>query len=117
MLMLKDINIKSVTVNDDRSVTLVTESGNYLAMSSALAGVLREQLMKHDVRDAIRYTSEDYDGDVIALGSLDMTEEEFYDEVFSRFEEEIEYGNYPTEDDIQDAVLDTAEDYGIRIDE
>jgi len=109
--------IKSLTVNTDRSVTLVTDTGDILSMSSALAGVLREQLMKHDVRDAIRYTCEDYDGDVIALGSLDMTEEEFYEEVFSRFEEEIEYGNYPTEDNIQEAVLDTAEDYGIRIDE
>lgn len=109
--------IKSLTVNTDRSVTLVTDTGDILSMSSALAGVLREQLMKQDVRDSIRYTCEDYDGDCISLGSLDMTEEEFYDEVFSRFEEEIEYGNYPTEDDIQEAVLDTAEDYGIRIDD
>ena len=85
--------IKSLTVNRDRSVTLVTDTGDILSMSSALAGVLREQLMKHDVRDAIRYTCEDYDGDCISLGSLDMTEEEFYDEVFSRFDEEIEYGN------------------------
>ena len=108
--------IKSVTVNADRSVSLVTDTGDILSMSSALAGILREQLMKHDVRDAIRYTSEDYDGDVISLGSLDMTEEEFYKEVFSRFEEEIEYGNYPSDDDIQEAVLDTADDYGIRID-
>lgn len=109
--------IKSLTVNRDRSVTLVTDTGDILSMSSALAGVLREQLMKHDVRDAIRYTCEDYDGDCISLGSLDMTEEEFYDEVFSRFDEEIEHGNYPTEDDIQEAVLDTADDYGIRIDD
>ena len=109
--------IKSLTVNTDRSVTLVTDTGDILSMSSALAGILREQLAKHDVRDAIRYACEDFDGDSISLGSLDMTEEEFYSEVFSRFEEEIEYGNYPTQDDIEDAVLDTAEDYGIRIDD
>lgn len=109
--------IKSVTVNTDRSVTLVTDTGDILSMSSALAGILREQLMKQDVRDSIRYTCEDYDGDVIALGSLDMTPEEFYEEVFSSFEDDIECGVYPTENDIQEAVLDTAEDYGIRIDE
>jgi len=109
--------IKSLTVNTDRSVTLVTESGDILSMSSALAGILQEQLAKQDVRDRIRYTSEDYDGDVIAIGSLDMTPEEFYEEVFHSFEEEIEYGNYPSDDDIQEAVLDTAEDYGIRIDD
>ena len=109
--------IKSLTLNPDRSVTLVAESGDILSMPSALAGVLKEQLAKQDVRDSIRYNCEDYDGDVIAIGSLDMTPDEFYEEVFSRFEEEIEYGNYPSEDDIQEAVLDTAEDYGIRIDD
>ncbi len=111
------MTIKSLTVNSDRSVTLVTDTGDILSMSSALAGCLKEQLAKHDVRDSIRYTCEDYDVDVISLGSLDMTPDEFYDEVFSRFEEEIEYGNYPTENDIQEAVLDTADDYGIRIDD
>lgn len=110
------MNIKNLTVNPDRSVTLTTDTGEILSMSSALAGVLKEQLAKHDVRDAIRYTIEDYDGDVIALESFDGTTEEFVEEVFDRFEEEIEYGNYPTDDDIQEAVLDTADDYGIRID-
>lgn len=108
--------IKNLTVNSDRSVTLVDDLGNIISMSSALAGVLREQLAKRDVRDAIRYTMEDYDGDAISLGSLDMTEEEFAEEVFSTLEEEIELGNYPSEDTIQEAVLDTAQSYGIYID-
>lgn len=108
--------IKNLTVNSDRSVTLVDDLGNIISMSSALAGILREQLAKRDVRDAIRYTMEDYDGDVISLGSLDMTEEEFAEEVFSTLEEEIELGNYPSEDTIQEAVLDTAQSYGIYID-
>lgn len=46
--------IKSLTVNSDRSVTLVTDTGDILSMSSALAGCLKEQLAKHDVRDSIR---------------------------------------------------------------
>lgn len=109
--------IRNLTVNTDRSVTLVDDHGNIISMSSALAGVLREQLAKMDVRDCIRYTVEDYDGDVIALGSFDGTAEEFIDEVFSTFEEEIELGNYPSEDSIQEAVIDTAESYGICIDD
>lgn len=109
--------IKSVTLNTDRSVTLMTTTGDVLSMSSALAYTLKEQCMKQDVRDAIRYTCEDYDGDVIALGSLDMTLDEFIGEVFSTFESDIECGVYPDEDDIQNAVLDTAGDYGILIDD
>ena len=109
--------IKNLTVNSDRSVTLVTDTGDIISMSSALAGIFREQYVKQDVRDAIRYACEDMDGDDISLGSLDMTEEEFYDEVFAQLEEEIEYGNYPSEEAIRDAVIDTAESYGICVDE
>ena len=108
--------IKSVTLNPDRSVTLMTATGDVLSMSSALAYTLKEQCMKRDVRDAIRYTCEDYDGDVIALGSLDMTLDEFIEEVYSTFENDIDFGNYPSDDAIQNAVLDTAGDYGILID-
>ena len=109
--------IKSATLNSDRSVTLVTTTGDILSMSSAIAGALSQQIAKQDVRDAIRYTCEDYDGDAISLGSFDGTTEDFIEEVFYRFEDEIEYGNYPTEDDIQNAVLDIADEYGIRIDD
>lgn len=110
------MTIKSLTVYPDRSVALIDDSGNIIAMPSALAGVLKEQLMKMDVRDSIRYTIEDYDGDAISLGSFDGTTEEFIDEVFSLFDNEIEFGNYPNEDSIQEAVLDTAKSYGICID-
>lgn len=109
--------IKNLTVNADRSVTLVTSTGDILSMPSALAGIFREQYVKHDVRDAIRYACDDMDGEDISLGSLDMTEDEFYSEVFAQLEEDIELGNYPSEDTIHDAIIDTAECYGICIDE
>ena len=109
--------IKSVTVNSDRSVTLVTGTGDVLSMSSALAGILHEQYMKQGIRTAIRYACEDADGDTISLGSFDGTTYEFIDEVFSTFEDDIECGVYPSESDIEDAVLDTADSYGIRIDD
>ena len=107
--------IKNLTVNTDRSVTLIDDIGNIISMSPALAGILREQMAKMDVRDAIRYAVEDLDGDTISLGSFDGTTDDFIAEVFSTFEEEIELGNYPNEDEIQDAVIDTANDYGILI--
>ena len=109
--------IKSATLNADYSVTLITETGDILSMSSALAGILREQYMKQEIRTAIRYTCEDADGDTLSLGSFDGTTDEFIDEVFSSFEDDIECGVYPSETDIEDAVLDTADSYGIRIDD
>jgi len=109
--------IANLTVNTDRSVTLTTDTGDILTMSSALAGVFREQYVKRDVRDAIRYACADMDGDDISLGSFDGSEDDFVEEVFSSFEEEIEYGNYPNEDDIKNAIIDTADAYGICIDD
>lgn len=109
--------IKNLTVNADRSVTLVTDTGDILSMPSALAGILREQYVKHDYRDAIRNTVEDMDGEDIAVGSLDITEDEFIGEVFAQLEDEIEYGNYPSEEAVRNAIIYTAECYGICIDE
>lgn len=108
--------IKNLTVNTDRSVTLIDDMGNFISMSSALVGVLKEQLAKLDVRNEIRYAIEDCDGDTIALGSFDGTIEDFIEEVYSTFENDIECGNYPTEEEIEEAVLDTADSYGILID-
>jgi len=74
---------------------------------------MKEQMLKQDVRDAIRYAMEDADGDDIALGSLEIEEDEFLEEVFYKFEEDIEHGILPSDDDIRDAVLDVASSYGI----
>ena len=107
--------IKNLTVNTDRSVTLIDDLGNIISMSSALAGILREQLARMDVQDAIRYAVEDLDGDIIQLGSYDGTTDEFIEEVYSIFANEIDFGNYPDDDAIQNAIIDTASDYGILI--
>lgn len=110
------MTIKSLTLNPDRSVTLIDDAGTVAVMDSALAGVLKEQLMKMDVRDSIRYTIQDNDGDSISMGSFDGTEDDFIDEVFSSFEYDIECGNYPDMETIQNAVIDVADSYGICID-
>lgn len=107
------MTIRSATLNHDRSITLIDEAGNILSMSSATAGMLKEQMLKQDVRDAIRYAMEDADGNDIALGSLEIEEDEFLEEVFYKFEEDIEHGILPSDDDIRDAVLDVASSYGI----
>lgn len=111
------MKVKSLTVNRDYSVTLVMEDGSICSMLAAQAGILREQYEKLSVRDAIRYALDDLDGDQIALGSYDGTTDEFIDEVFASFEDEIECGNHPDDDAIQDAIIDLANDYGILIDD
>ena len=109
--------IKNLTVNKDYSVTLVTDTGDIISMSSALSGIFCEQYEKIHVRDQIRYAIEDMDGDIISMGSYDGDTDDFIEEVYSTFEDEIKYGNHPTDEDIKDAITDTAEWYGILIDD
>lgn len=95
------------------------ETGELLALSNAEARniltLLKGERLRADVRDVVN----DYDGDMISLGSLDMTVDEFIDEVCAIFEDDLIYGDvdYPSDTRIQDAVIDTARDYGILIDE
>jgi len=74
------------------------------------------------VKSDISAIIDDYDGDAISIGSLDMTREEFEQEVFDLIHDRMMDGYYgdggndaPDYDTIQEIVLDTAEDYGIRI--
>ena len=73
--------------------------------------------VKSDISDIV----DDYDGEYISIGSLDMTREEFEQEVFDLLNDRMQDGYYngdrPSYDTIEDVVMDTARDYGIEIDE
>ena len=87
--------IKNLTVNTDRSVTLVTDTGDIMSMSSALAGVLKEQFLLRELRDGISNVIDDAisDGD-LDLGKYDGSREEFEDEIYTDLADEITYGDY-----------------------
>lgn len=97
-------------------LTITLDSGEPLVLTASCADLIKSRMLEEDVRASIRFALEEYDGDVIALGSFDGTEEDFVEEVFDTFTNDIEFGNYPSEDAIQTAVLDVARDYGIRTD-
>ena len=87
--------IKNLTVNTDRSVTLVTDTGDILSMSSALAGVLKEQFLLRELHDGISNVIDDAisDGD-LDLSKYDGSREEFEDEIYTDLADEITYGDY-----------------------
>jgi len=81
---------------------------------------MKELFALESVKDNITDIIDDYDGDVIDIRKLDMSRDEFEQEVFEIIRENMKDGYYdgsnPSYGTIQDIVLDTAEDYGIRID-
>ena len=116
------MSIKNVTVNRDHSVTMVDDIGNIVSMSSALAGCLKEQLLKMEFRDAITNILDDeIDGGYIDITKYDGTREEFEEEIFSSRKEEIEYGNYNVLSDdgeqIREDIQDLVDYYGLEPDD
>ena len=97
--------------------TIEKDDGSSLILSHEEIRSLYFQIKDDYLREDILYNVESYDGDVIALGSYDGTVDEFVDEVHCKLEDAISRGDYISEDDVQDAILDLAESYGIRIDE
>lgn len=74
--------------------------------------------VKSDITDII----DNYDGDALSIGSLEIPREEFEKEIFDLIHDRMMDGYYgeggndaPDFDTIEEIVLDTAEDYGIRI--
>lgn len=110
------MNIKNVTVNRDFSVTMVDDIGNIVSMSSALAGCLKEQFLLMELRTAITNTLDDeIDGGYIDLSKHEYTRDDFEEEVFSYFEDDISQGVYYCLSDdgesIREKISDLADYY------
>lgn len=110
------MSIKNVTVNRDFSVTMVDDIGNVVSMSSALAGCLKEQFLLMELRTAITNTLDDeIDGGYIDLSKHEYTRDDFEEEVFSYFEDDISQGVYYCLSDdgesIREKISDLADYY------
>ena len=113
------MSIKNVTVNRDFSVTMTDDSGNIVSMSSALAGCLKEQFLLMELRTAITNKLDDeIDDGYIDLSKYEYTREDFEEEVFSYFEDDISQGVYyclsDDGDSIREKISDLADYYELN---
>lgn len=111
--------IKNLTVNRDYSVTLVDDMGSIISMSSALAGCLKEQLLKLELRSAItNILDEEISNGYIDMSKHEYSREDFEEEIYCDLEEEIEYGDYSALCNdgawIREKITDTADFYGLE---
>ena len=72
--------------------------------------------MKDSLRNSIEYELHEADGDTINLERYPYSFEELVDEVFVDLEDEIDYGNPPTDDDIKDKIAEVASFYEMELD-
>ena len=71
--------------------------------------------MKNSLRDSIIYELHEADGDTIDLERYPHGFDELVDEIFMDLEDEVDYGNLPTDDDIKDKIADVANYYEMEL--
>lgn len=104
-------------------MTITKEGNNYLInrndgvtviLTCAEAGLLVNYIGKEglldQINDRIYYAKLDW----LDITKYPYSEEEFADEVFSKFEDEIDYGNSVGDDEIDDEIADLAKYYGLE---
>lgn len=77
--------------------------------------LLVNQYMKDSLRQSIEYELHEADGDTIDLERYPYSFEELVDEIFVDLEDEIDCGNYPSDDDVKEKIADTANFYEMEL--
>lgn len=110
--------ITNITINKEdavgRGVVLTFDNGETLTLSFADAGIIKQNMLLEDLREAIHnILDEEIDSGYIDMDRHEYSREDFEEEVFCDLSEEIEYGNYGNldEDVIREKITDTADFY------
>ena len=106
--------MKLTKSEDGRVFTLERENGTVDLTANEMS-FLFNQFAKFSVRDAIEYRLREADGDTINLAKYPHSFVELIDEIFVDLEDEIDYGNMPNDDDIDDKISDLASFYEMTI--
>lgn len=107
-----------ISYNDNGIWTIDRDTGT-VDLTSNEVSLLVNQFMKHGLRESIEYACRELDGDTIDLNKLPegLDFEDFVTEVFLALEDEVDYGNYPNDDDINEKIQDTAYYYDMECDD
>lgn len=100
--------------NNDNTFTFKGENRELQLSANELSFIVN-QFGKVNLREQIEYKANDMNGDTINLELYPYSYEEFIDEIFVDFEDEIDYGNSVSDDDIEEKILDLASFYEMEI--
>lgn len=75
--------------------TLTLDDGQTIALTFSDAGIIKENLLKNELRSAITNILNDEIGNgYIDMNKHEYSREDFEEEIYTDLEEEIEYGDY-----------------------
>ena len=112
----------NISINKDDAVgacvVLTLDDGQTVTLSYADAGAIKQNLLLHELREAIGYALDDAIGDdEIDLNKYDGTREEFIDEIYVDLEDDVYYGEYPSEEYIKEKISDLCNFYDLEPDD
>lgn len=109
--------MKLTRTNDKQYFEFEREGFGTLILTANEMSFLFNQFAKIGLRDSIGYMVDKLNGDQIDIERYpDGDREDFIDEVFTDLEDEVDYGNMPDDDDIEEKIIDTASYYDMCID-
>jgi len=92
------------------------DNGTTLALTPNEVSFIVNQSNKIGLRDSIEYWLREMDEDSIDLNKCPYGFNSLVDEIFTDLEDEVDFGNMPDDDDIQDKIIDVCSYYDMCID-
>lgn len=91
---------------------ILKDDGTPVLLTCAEAGLLVNFIGKEGLRANIDERLEIAELDWLDISKYEGTRDEFMQEIFDELEEEIDYGNSVSDDEIDERICDTAAFYG-----
>ena len=102
-------------VKNENTFTFKSENRS-IELTGTELSFLMNQFSKYNLRESIEYFVREMDGDTISIEKSPYGFNDFVGEIYTDLEDEIDYGNFPSDEDIQDKITDTADYYDMCID-
>lgn len=91
--------------------SITRQDGTVITLTANEVSLLANQMNKHDLRERIEDSVKDASEDWLNMEAYPYSYEEFIDEIYTDLEDEIDYGNSVSDEDIEDKIADTADFY------
>lgn len=102
-------------ITENNGIWTIESATRIVDLTANEVSLLVNQFMKHGLRESIEYRLREADGDTIDLEKYPYSFEELVDEIYVDLEDEVDYGNFPNDDDIDDKIEEVASFYEMEL--
>ena len=104
-----------ISLNKTAGIYTIDRGTGTVDLTVNEVSLLVNRFMRDGLRESIEYRLREADGDTIDVSRYPYSFEELIDEIFTDLEDEIDCGNYPDDEDIDDKIECLASFYEMEI--